>query len=60
MELQAELWHKQRRLEEARSEALRTADVYGKLHQQNCTGVYSGTVGNLREPSGTDSLTRAS
>ena len=31
MELQAELWYRQRRLEEARSEALRAADVYEKL-----------------------------
>ena len=31
MKLQAELWYKQDRLEEARSEALRAADVYQKL-----------------------------
>jgi len=31
MELQARVWYKQRRLEEARSEALRAADVYEKL-----------------------------
>jgi len=31
MELQAGLWYKQHRLEEARSEALRAADVYEKL-----------------------------
>jgi tetratricopeptide (TPR) repeat protein len=37
MELQARVWYKQHRLEEARSEALRAADVYEKLgaaHQQ--------------------------
>ena len=31
MELQAELWYRQHRLEEARSEILRAIDVYGKL-----------------------------
>ena len=31
MELQAAAWHKQGRLEEARTEALAAADVYGKL-----------------------------
>ena len=31
MELQAEIWHEQHRLEEARSEALRAADLYEKL-----------------------------
>jgi tetratricopeptide (TPR) repeat protein len=31
MELQAEIWYQQRRLEEAKSEVLRAADVYEKL-----------------------------
>ena len=31
VKLQAELWHKQRRLEEAESETLRAIDLFGKL-----------------------------
>jgi hypothetical protein len=31
MELQALIWYQQGRLEEAKSEALRAVDVYGKL-----------------------------
>ena len=31
MEVQAELWYKQDRVEEAKSEALRAADAYEKL-----------------------------
>ena len=31
MNLQASVWYEQRRLEEARSEALRAVDVYEKL-----------------------------
>ena len=31
MELQAVVWYRQQRLEEARTEALRAADVYEKL-----------------------------
>jgi hypothetical protein len=31
MELQAWVWYNQHRLEEARSEALRAADIYEKL-----------------------------
>ena len=31
MELQANIWYKQHRLEEARSEALRVADIYERF-----------------------------
>ena len=38
MQLQAEAWYKQDRLEEARSEALRAADVFEKLRAAKSLG----------------------
>jgi hypothetical protein len=38
MELQAQIWYKQDRLEEARSEALRAIDIYQKLGAANGRG----------------------
>ena len=44
MEMQAKVWYKQHRLEEARSEALRAADVYEKLgiadHVERCKELF--------------------
>ena len=54
MYLQAEVWYKQHRLEEARSEALRTADIYERLGAarglENCRGLLRRIEEELDRP----------
>ena len=54
MELQARVWHKQHRLEEAKSEALRAADVYEKIgatkRVEDCKGLLRDIEKGLNTP----------
>ena len=54
MELQAKLWYKQDRLEEARSGALRAVDVFEKLGAirglERCSGVLQWIEGGMSKP----------
>ena len=61
MKLQAELWYKQHRLEKARSEALRAADVYEKLGAGRdlgkCRSLLQRIEGGVNKPVVTDEST---
>ena len=54
MELQARLWYRQHRMEEARSEVLRAADVHGKLgavHDlERCRGLLQQIEEEMKKP----------
>jgi len=54
MHLQAEVWYRQRRFEEAKSEALRAADVYEKLgaarNLELCRGLLRDIDEKMKEP----------
>ena len=47
MEMQARIWYRQSRLEDARSEALRALEIYGKLGAEKDVGDCKGLLGQI-------------